>query len=332
MGPGSSTVTPMDASSLTQQERHQARMRAEDLESDAVSHPQERGEILLEAAGQWSVAGEDERALEIYDDLLASLPPSEEDAQWAIAEKLQVLDRLGRHEEVRTEMARLMGSPVHPGPASLVAEFLESRDRLKEALTWFNIACRDVLGDEGEQIEPETTLTRAELDGRARVRAALGLPPDALDQRVGEMRAELISMLDRFHDTSPTAGRSAGLGSFFVRADVKRAFAEGLVHVDDPEDDDVAAYLRRVERGWRSSAREAGITRLEILPTTVDDLLSYGEDHGRDAKDQQTRLDHLQTRVSEGAPTISWPPERNQPCWCDSGRKYKKCCGAAANR
>ncbi|WP_408997352.1 SEC-C metal-binding domain-containing protein [Streptomyces acidiscabies] len=23
-----------------------------------------------------------------------------------------------------------------------------------------------------------------------------------------------------------------------------------------------------------------------------------------------------------------WPPPRNGPCWCDSGRKYKKCCGA----
>ena len=25
-----------------------------------------------------------------------------------------------------------------------------------------------------------------------------------------------------------------------------------------------------------------------------------------------------------------WPPERNGTCWCDSGRKYKKCCGAPA--
>jgi tetratricopeptide (TPR) repeat protein len=24
---------------------------------------------------------------------------------------------------------------------------------------------------------------------------------------------------------------------------------------------------------------------------------------------------------------ITWPPERNDPCWCGSGAKYKKCCG-----
>jgi hypothetical protein len=25
---------------------------------------------------------------------------------------------------------------------------------------------------------------------------------------------------------------------------------------------------------------------------------------------------------------VPWPPERNAACWCGSGRKYKKCCGA----
>jgi uncharacterized protein YchJ len=24
---------------------------------------------------------------------------------------------------------------------------------------------------------------------------------------------------------------------------------------------------------------------------------------------------------------VAWPPERNTPCWCGSGTKYKKCCG-----
>lgn len=25
--------------------------------------------------------------------------------------------------------------------------------------------------------------------------------------------------------------------------------------------------------------------------------------------------------------TVPWPPGRNEPCWCGSGRKYKHCCG-----
>ena len=29
---------------------------------------------------------------------------------------------------------------------------------------------------------------------------------------------------------------------------------------------------------------------------------------------------------------IAWPPGRNEPCWCGSGRKYKKCCADAPAR
>ena len=28
---------------------------------------------------------------------------------------------------------------------------------------------------------------------------------------------------------------------------------------------------------------------------------------------------------------IPWPPGRNEPCWCASGHKYKKCCAAPAS-
>ena len=28
---------------------------------------------------------------------------------------------------------------------------------------------------------------------------------------------------------------------------------------------------------------------------------------------------------------IAWPPGRNQPCWCGSGHKYKKCCAATTS-
>lgn len=85
-----------------------------------------------------------------------------------------------------------------------------------------------------------------------------------------------------------------------------------------------------LERGWRASSEEIGASKLRILPTLVDDLLKYASD--RDPKDQQTRADHLMDRIREGAPTLDWPPERNAPCWCASGRKYKKCCNSPTNR
>lgn len=323
----------MDTSaSSTQRDRNIARRQAEDLQRDLVAYPEERDEIMLEMAGQWSAAGDDDRALKIYDEVIATAS-EQEDVQWAIVEKIEILDRRGRQDEVRAEIERLTSTRVDPGPAALMGEFFEARGQLDEALSWYNISCRDFLTDPDQDSEPEIGFVDTELDGRARVREALGLPPDELDRRVADKRAEMATMLDRFarRGASPDR-RSSGLGTFFVRSDVKRAFAEGLVHVEDPEDDDVASYFRRVERGWRTTSREGGVTTIAILPTTVDDLLKYGEEHGRDPKDQQTRMDYLQDRVNEGVPTLHWPPERNQPCWCGSGRKYKKCCGSPANR
>ena len=28
----------------------------------------------------------------------------------------------------------------------------------------------------------------------------------------------------------------------------------------------------------------------------------------------------------EPGPMLAWPPGRNDPCWCGSRTKYKKCC------
>ncbi|MEV5704686.1 SEC-C domain-containing protein [Actinoallomurus sp. NPDC052274] len=316
----------------TPQTREKARRLAEDLERDLAAYPDERDEIMLEMAAQWSAAGDDDRALKIYDEVVATASEQER-AQFAIVERIAVLERLGREEDARAEIARLPMSQALPGPAELVAEFFEAHGELNDALTWYNLACRDFLADSVEEDEPEIGFADTELDGRARVRKALGLPPDALDRRVADKRAEIGRMFDSLARRGNSSHHhSTGLGTFFVRDDVKRAFAEGLVHVDDPGDDDVASYFRRVERGWRHTSREGGATGLTILPTAVDDLLRYAEEHDRDPKDQQTRMDYTQDRVREGAPTLHWPPERNQPCWCDSGRKYKKCCGSPANR
>lgn len=114
---------------------------------------------------------------------------------------------LGRGGEADAEIDKIDRTHVLPGPASLIAEHLEHEKRLEEALTWFNIACRNMPTDDGGLAEV-TLFVRPELRGRRRVRQALGLQPDSLD----------------------------------------------------------------------------------------------------------------------------WPPERNAPCWCASGRKYKKCCGSPAIR
>lgn len=302
--------------------KQRARRLAEDLERDAATYPEQRAEILIEAARLWSQAAAPDQALRLYDDVIAS--EGDEDAQFATVEKVSLLTEVGRAEEAEAEIARLSRTHVHPGPAELVGEFLEEQGRLEEALTWFNIACRDLMADD-EELAGAQLFARPELRGRQRVRQALGLPPDAIDLHTEDQQAEMAELFKR-----AAAPPQPNVGSFFVRADVERAFAEGLVHGTAPTD--ASGYFRDLERGWRASLDELGASRLRILPTNVDDLIKYANEHDRDPKEQQTRADHLMDRIREGAPTLDWPPERNAPCWCASGRKYKKCCNSPTNR
>lgn len=48
---------------------------------------------------------------------------------------------------------------------------------------------------------------------------------------------------------------------------------------------------------------------------------------GRDGLEARARYTADRYRLGEA---IDWPPGRNDPCCCGSGRNYKKCCGAAA--
>lgn len=31
-------------------------------------------------------------------------------------------------------------------------------------------------------------------------------------------------------------------------------------------------------------------------------------------------------RIAGNGDSLPWPPGRNEPCWCGSSRKYKRCC------
>ncbi|WP_199234975.1 SEC-C metal-binding domain-containing protein [Kribbella sp. VKM Ac-2568] len=82
-----------------------------------------------------------------------------------------------------------------------------------------------------------------------------------------------------------------------------------------------AAYYLKIERLLR--AHDGGrvvVTRLEGADWTRLVQLAYNAKHS----------DDLQTIVTRNNPgtAVEWPPGRNQPCWCGSGTKYKKCCGA----
>jgi uncharacterized protein YecA (UPF0149 family) len=64
---------------------------------------------------------------------------------------------------------------------------------------------------------------------------------------------------------------------------------------------------------------------LELVPARVEPLAAYLARTGRDVAESATRHAFMVEQAAAGAVT-SWPPGRNDPCWCGAGGKYKKCC------
>ena len=117
-------------------------------------------------------------------------------------------------------------------------------------------------------------------------------------------------------------------------------YAEWPAHWPDLADSDLlldeegggsvthAVYCRRMERRLRE-LREAGVTRLLIAPLQASEFTQWVSDNQPDEQDPaRLRANYAANLGRDRSRTIAWPRGRNEPCWCGSGRKYKKCCAA----
>jgi hypothetical protein len=91
---------------------------------------------------------------------------------------------------------------------------------------------------------------------------------------------------------------------------------------------DPVAYNRSIEQDARDVTDEVA-RKPAIVPVAVDACVRWAAAADRDPDDHELEplLDYAAERLEAGD-GIAWPPGRNDPCWCGSGRKYKKCCGA----
>jgi tetratricopeptide (TPR) repeat protein len=90
-------------------------------------------------------------------------------------------------------------------------------------------------------------------------------------------------------------------------------------------------YCREMQQQLVECA-EAGIPGLAIAPVRVAPFTAWCAEQGHQPDSSDARAEyaaHLAATADPGV--IAWPPGRNQPCWCGSGRKYKKCCAAATS-
>jgi tetratricopeptide (TPR) repeat protein len=90
---------------------------------------------------------------------------------------------------------------------------------------------------------------------------------------------------------------------------------------------DHATYCRGME-GRLREASDAGMTTIRIAPLRWAEYTAWREVNQEEGDPAQLRARYAADLCRDPTRVITWPPGRNEPCWCGSGRKYKKCCAA----
>jgi tetratricopeptide (TPR) repeat protein len=175
---------------------------------------------------------------------------------------------------------------------------------------------------------------------------ALGRELDELERRVDEFLAQWrararrhdpqFDLREALEDATPSDMVLAGAGgptspvaiTWFPGGEYEKALGRweslaehwiGVPHAD---------YSRRMD-GHVKWMRAHGVLVKAIAPIVVDEYVAWCAERNEDPEDG--RAGYAAQLLAAGE-VISWPPGRNEPCWCGSGRKYKKCCGPAPPR
>lgn len=291
---------------------HMASLALE-FEADAAREPEQRAEFLLEAAIYWLLAEEFDRAIERFSEIVEVGGEFGALARVGLAE---VYFRQARDAEARVVLEALRAqTPTFWVACGQAGILLEEHGSVTEALDWYDFTLRHTPEEEieawidGEDLpDLEDILVR-----RREIRADMDLEPDELDDLVDQ-----LADLDEDEELVPDEIHVP----FWLREELP------LAHNTWPDmfaDVDTDAAMRQCEAICQATS-EAGVPRVLMVPLTVAALTEVMSRTGGDeAEDPVEQL--VEERIAAGA-AITWPPPRNEPCWCGSGVKYKKCCGS----
>ncbi|MFB6726619.1 SEC-C domain-containing protein [Kribbella sp. NPDC056345] len=196
-------------------------------------------------------------------------------------------------DELDTFRAMLAFEPALERWREAVAH--EERGENMEALIWYTRALEGMRAGE----LPSSLRDHLAISGRRRVRWALGVELDSID-RFGT--AGTVEQADRYLDgldalrEPELRGRQVEVWS---RSELAFARERWPVRITA---ESVTDYYREVERTLRRYGGD-----LTVVHRTAD-FFAGQTGQGSDQR-------------------VSWPPARNQACWCGSGARYKRCCG-----
>ena len=241
------------------------RAYAESLEADAVEFPEERTQCLQEAVAAWRRGGRPERAYELLDQMVADGGP---DGCFARAQRIDYLLADGRDEDAAPEIVALARDPeLNDGPCQIMAELFTERDELEEAAKWYDRAIArldarsiDALHGPAASFSVAAIVVR----GRRKVREALGLPRDRMDELVPRVTDLLPTGTVDPHRRS-AASRGGRVRSSADRGLSSRGACRGAAPLAGGVPRQRRGVLHRSRAQWRE-LRDAGASGVTVVP------------------------------------------------------------------
>lgn len=241
-----------------------------------------------------------------------------------------LLLRAGRDQEADEAWLQAeQDDPHNPWVHSAASDAYTSVGLHRKALPWQTKGLTLALAAGEEEGELAWFLTGE----RAQTMDILGLAPDELQLRAEELierqeqqdREYEQQFLRNWNQPRTITPQQAYIGlAWFPPDEYPRALQTWPSFAEDYEHGPYAAYCARLERLLRD-LKSQGVKRLALTPITIDEYLAWCDQHDRDPEQSDTRASYGTELVGRDI-VNPWPPERNEPCWCGSERKYKKCC------
>jgi tetratricopeptide (TPR) repeat protein len=247
-----------------------------------------------------------------YDEAISVLGELEaltgEDQRWHVAWMHVLAGRRGDADAIWAALERERpGDPTVPFLAGNAHAEAGEHDTAAELFGGaLDLALR--AGSDGETL-------RQILTARTEALEEAGLEPGTVDETA---RRALARAAAQGVDT-PVATPFFAADEFVLAVEALPGFGA------DWADDGHAAYAAELDQRLRAVAAQAPRHPV-IVPLTVDEVTAVAEasDMPADAAEARARAAY---ELAQDGRAIAWPPGRNDPCWCGSGTKYKKCCG-----
>jgi tetratricopeptide (TPR) repeat protein len=205
--------------------------------------------------------------------------------------------------------------------------------RDEEAVEWLAEGLRRGITRE----DPEHVVDQMS-DGRRSSLRRLGRGLDDLELEVETFRARAAVRKQEHLSELRSAAKRAGIpvrGSsatiaWLTEAGYNAARARWPGWIESLNQDEPFDERRtRMERHLRQR-RVDGDGPFLLVTIDLDHYAAWCAQHGYEPADRRSRGSFAES-VRDAGGGRSWPPGRNEPCWCGSERKYKRCCGALAS-